>query len=343
MNAHTNLLKNTVRKTSRFLVGILAGVALAGVVVHAADAAKAAGDDKARDESTIQTGSGKMYQTTVQRDTKGELDSKDLHQVSLLTSRIVGHLNESIRCLLDDNADAAKPEIEKGRQLVKIVRDLLPVTTVTTTVKDAKGKEVYRDIAEVQDDRIPLYQGAIEVNVIEPVVEAQEEEAKLKGLRLADAGLLRTSVLVDLTYVERKLNRAAELLDKPEDALKQLALAQTRGIEVAVDEEDHPLVAVQSALRLAERMVEEGKQDAAKSNLQLAQIHLETYKALLSKEAGEKVKKLQDDIAELSGKLAVQDAADKVREFWERVVSWFQEKRGQAVTTDNEAETEPAK
>jgi hypothetical protein len=60
-------------------------------------------------------------------------------------------------------------------------------------------------------------------------------------------------------------------------------------------------------------------------------------------EAGEKVKKLQDDIAELSGKLAVQDAADKVREFWERVVSWFQEKRGQAVTTDNEAETEPAK
>jgi hypothetical protein len=87
-------------------------------------------------------------------------------------------------------------------------------------------------------------------------------------------------------------------------------------------------------------MVEEGKQDAAKSNLQLAQIHLETYKALLSKEAGEKVKELQDDITELSDKLGEKGAADKVREFWERVVSWFQERRGQAATTDEEPEAE---
>lgn len=337
MNAHTNLLHNTHRNVITVLLSFAAVLVYTGAGLRAADAAKA---EEGRDESTIRTGSGKVYQTTVRRDTKGELNSRDLHQVSLLTSRIVGHLNESVRCLLDDNADAAKPEIEKGRQLVRIVRDLLPVTTVTTTVEDAKGKEVYRDVAEVQDDRIPLYQGAIEVNVVEPVVEAQEEEATLKGLRLADAGLVRTSVLVDLSYIERKLNRAGELLGEPEDALRQLGLAQKRGIEVEVDEEDHPLVAVQSALRLAERMVEEGKQDAAKSNLQLAQIHLETYKALLSKDAGEKVKELQDDITQLLGTLEEKGAAGKVREFWERAVSWFQERRGQSITVDAEPEQE---
>ncbi|MBN2130103.1 MAG: YfdX family protein [Sedimentisphaerales bacterium] len=337
MNTIRNLLHNKEGKAIVGVVALLALVLFAGTTVVAAEKAKDV--DEQRDQSTITTGSGERYQTTVERRTEGKLSAQDLHQVSLLTSRIVNHVNEGVKGLLDQDPDAAKPEIEKAQALTKVVRELLPVTTVTTVVKDAKGKEVYRDIDKVQDDRIPLYRGMIAMEVVEPIVDAKEEDAALKGLRLADANVIHTSVLADLSYIERKLNRAAVLLDKPEDALAQLALAQTRGIELVVNEADDPLVKVQHALRLAERMVEEGKHEAARDNLRLAQIHLGTYRALLGKEVAKGVQKLEDDIAALMPKTEEKGAAEKIREFWERAVSWFREEPGQAhVVEEGEGE-----
>ncbi len=77
-------------------------------------------------------------------------------------------------------------------------------------------------------------------------------------------------MIADLSYIERKLNCAAALLDEPDKALAQLLLAQTRGVQTVVNETDDPLVEVQHALRLAERMVEEGKHEAVQDNLRLA-------------------------------------------------------------------------
>jgi hypothetical protein len=135
------------------------------------------------------------------------------------------------------------------------------------------------------------------------------------------------------------------LLDKPEEALAHLALAQTRGVELVVNEADDPLVNVQHALRLAERMVEESKHEAAQENLRLAQIQLGTYRALLGKEAAKVVKELEDDITALMPKTENKGAADKIREFWERAVNWFQEEPGQAhiVEDDQGAEQKQTK
>ncbi|KPK37723.1 MAG: hypothetical protein AMJ65_13935 [Phycisphaerae bacterium SG8_4] len=125
--------------------------------------------------------------------------------------------------------------------------------------------------------------------------------------------MIQTSVLADLGYLERKLNRAAALLKEPEKALAQLTLAQSRAIEFVVNKSDDPLVRVQHALRLAERMVEEGKHEAAQDNLRVAQIQLGTYRALLGKEAG------------------------KVRSFWGRAVSLFREEPGQAHVVEKDS------
>jgi hypothetical protein len=247
-----------------------------------------------------------------------------------------------VKGLLDQNPDGAKPEIEKAQTLTKVVRELLPVTTVTTVVKDAGGKEIYRDVDKVQDDRIALYRGMIALEVVEPIIDAKEQAASLKGLRLADADVIHTSVLADLSYIERKLNRAAALLDEPEKALAQLMMAQARGVQTIVNEVDDPLVHVQHALRLAERMVEEGNHEAAQDNLRLAQIQLGTYRALLGKEASKAVKKLEDDITALLPKTTDKGAADKIREFWERAVSWFREETGQAHIVESDAAQKPA-
>ena len=339
MTTVRDLLRNTAKHASVVMLPLLILVLFAGSTVVAGEKVQSA--EEQRDQSAITTGSGARYQTTVERHTEGELSAQDLHQVSLLTSRIVNHLNDAVKALLDQDPDAAKPEIDLGQKLLKVVRELLPVTTVTTVVKNADGKEVYRDVDKVQDDRIALYSGMIATEVVEPIVDAKEEAAALKGLRLADAEIIHTSVLADLSYIERKLNRAKALLEKPSEALSQLVLAQTRGVQLVVNETDSPLVKVQHALRLAERMVEEGKHDAAKDNLRLAQIHLGTYRAVLGKEAAKVVKALDDEIALLMAKIQGADAAAKIRAFWEQAVSWFQGQPGQAHVVEKDAGEKP--
>ena len=97
-------------------------------------------------------GSGKLYKTLVERQGEGELSAEDLHQASLLTSQLLEHVNKAAHLMADNQSNGARSEIERAESLLKVVRGLLPTTVVTTTVRDAQGKEVYRDVERVQDD-----------------------------------------------------------------------------------------------------------------------------------------------------------------------------------------------
>ena len=214
-------------------IGVLTTVVCAGVLVVTLYAAgsetqaekKATSASTASSPTSISTGSGKQYKTTVDRKTEGELAGEDFRQASLLASRVVLHLNKAALYLGGEKNDQARQELESGLSLIGIVRRLLPTTTVTTIVRDSEGKEVYRYVDRVQEDTIPLHEGLVAVNTMEPITDAKQGEAAVHGVRLADAELLHTSVLVKLDYVESKLNRALKLLkEKPEDAMAQLAL-----------------------------------------------------------------------------------------------------------------------
>jgi len=65
-------------------------------------------------QTTITTGSGQQYKTTVHRETEGELNPEDFRQASLLTSRVVSHLNLAARNLADEQSDDAKAELERA-------------------------------------------------------------------------------------------------------------------------------------------------------------------------------------------------------------------------------------
>jgi hypothetical protein len=286
-------------------------------------------------------GSGKQYRTTVERQSEGELTAEDLHQASVLTSQLLTHLNAAAQQLADGRGDSARPEIEKAESLVKVVRGLLPTTVVTTVTCDTQGKEVYRDVQRVQDDQIPIFQGQIAIEAVEPIVEAKKDEATLKGVKLAEADLIRTAVLVDLSFVERKLKRATELIAKPKEAADELALVQAQGVHFYAHREDSPLVDVQHALRLAERQVREKKYDGAIANLQLAKVGLDTYRTLVGPEAGKTIGNLQKDIEKLSGELQTPGAAEKIRGMWDKVTSWFKRESGQARQTSAEQPKKP--
>lgn len=294
------------------------------------------------DVSTSTYGTGTQYKTTVERHTQGDLSAEDLHQASLLTSQLLTHVDKAAQQLTDARTDSARNEIEKAQALVKVVRGLLPTTTVTTTVKDAQGKEVYRDEQQVQEDQIPIYSGAIAMEVVEPIIEAKKDEAALKGVHLSDAEMIHTAVLVDVNYVERKLARSLELIAKPEQAVAELSLISTGGVRFHVHKEDGPLVDVQHALRLAERMVREKKYDSAKANLQTAKLQLEAYRALADSSVAVPASDLEKEIQKLSGELQTPSAAERIRGMWDKVGSWFKRESGQAHQS-GAAPTDPAK
>lgn len=289
------------------------------------------------------SGSGEKYQTTVERSTSGELGDEDLRQATVLSSRVLLHLNEAIERLIDDQPDKANEQIRHAQAVAGIVRDMLPVTTVRTRVKDASGKTVYDYTEAIQDDRMPIYESTLIVEVVQPIIEARRDEASLKGLALQDADFIYTSALLDLGYVERKLRRAAELLDDKEQALRQLILAQTQGLEIKVNQEDSPLVKAQAALQLAERMVGENKMEGAKANMQLARVYLESYQSLLGDPDAAEIQALRETMDELSGALDGGGMANKaardesrglIRGFWQTITGWMTEEPGQAKTAE---------
>ncbi len=277
------------------------------------------------------------YETVVERKVEGELSPEGLRQASLLTAQVVAHLNAATEALADRDRDGARAEIQKARTLVRVIRDMLPVTEVVTVVKDASGNEVYRDVRRVQDDLIPVFEGLVEMEVVQPIVDAKKEQAAVRGIELADADLIYTSVLVDLSYVERKLARAEALLEDPVAALAQLVLAQTNGIHFRSDEVDDPLVEAQSALRLAERNLADGRLEGARRNLARARVHLETYRGLVGEARREEVAELERQLADLAAKIEEPGATERLRGYWHRVTGWLRRGSGEAHTTTSEA------
>lgn len=315
---------------------LLAG-ALGLIFAPAALPAQAGGET-----STTTTGSGDRYKTTISEATKGELKSEDARQVSVLGSRILVHVNNASRFLNEGKADQAKTELGNAQTLVKVVRELLPVTTVSTSIKDAQGTEIYRYEDRVQDDQIPIVEGLINVEVVQPLVDAKKEQATLKGVQLADADLIHTAVLLDLTYVEGKIRQALAHLNEAEKAQSDLFSAASNGIRFTLNKQDDPLVSVQSALRLAEQQVREGKHDGAKANLAIARFQLDAYRTLVGDASATGAGDLVKEIAALEDRTREAGAADKIREFWNRVSGWFTQEPGTArqTTEGKEAHTD---
>jgi hypothetical protein len=185
----------------------------------------------------------------------------------------------------------------------------------------------------VQDDQLPIIEDLIKVEVVQPLVDAKKEQATLKGVQLADADLIHTVVLLNLTYVEGKIKQAFAHLNDLDKVRSDLFAAVSNGIRLTVNKQDDPLVRVQAALRLAEQQVREGKHDGAKANLAIARIQLDGYRTLVGDASATAAVDLEREIAALEDKTREAGAADKIREFWNRVSGWFTEEPGAARQT----------
>lgn len=318
--------------------------------------AKPAADEKQGKPAAEETKSGPLvrtfgakggYRTEVTSETKGTLSQEDRRQVSLLAAQVFQHVDEARRALDADDAKSARKEVDKGRQAIKAIRALLPRTSLATKTTAPDGKVIYEDQREVQEDRVPLFEGMLSAKTLAPIVAAKQdtannnnnkhEAAEVKGVRLVSSETITTQVLADLNVVEAQLNRVAKALDenKTDDAAKALAVAQVRGVEFRYDKEDTPLAAARDAMWLAKRSLEENNAVQAQANLTVARQSLRLYREIAPQERRKDVDQMLKEVDELEAKLGKETAkkpassdermqqGQSVTGWWERINQWF--------------------
>ena len=289
------------------------------------------------------------YRTEVTSQSKGTLSQEDRRQVAVLTAQVFQHINEAQRALDADNAVEARNELDMGRKAIKAVRSMLPSTIVHTKTTAPDGGVVYEDKRELQEHRVPLFEGMLSTKTLAPIVAAKEDAqdaVEVKGVRLIGSETITTEAFADLEYVERQLERAANALNEnqADTATKALALAQVRGVEFRYHKDDSPLAAARDALWLAKRALDEKNATQAQTNLNTARQQLEIYRQLLPEGQRHDVTQMMTEVSQLDAKLRQETsqpenpAASKSNEpertrqgndvtrWWEQVNGWFKKR-----------------
>jgi flagellin-specific chaperone FliS len=279
------------------------------------------------------------YRTEVKSETQGTLSPDDRRQISLLAAQVFQHVDKARRALDADDTKQARKEVDKGREAIRAIRAMQPRTNVHTRTTAPDGKVIYEDEREVQEDRVPLFEGMLHARTLAPIREAQSDASRVAGVRVVASETLSTEVTADIDFVEAQLGRAAKALDdkKTEDAAGALVVAQVRGVEFRYTKEDAPLAEARDALWLAKRALEENNTTQAQANLGVARLRLEVYRQVLPEGKRQDVTQMLSEVDQLESKLrrevnqpashaerAKQGSA--VTQWWERLDGWF--KRG---------------
>lgn len=277
------------------------------------------------------------YRTEVTSEARKTVSEEDRRQASLLTAQVFRHIDEARRALDADDAELARREVDKGRQALTAVRALLPRATVHTRTKGPDGKVVYEDQREVQEDRVPLFEGMLHERTLAPIVAAKRDAVDVAGLRLVGSETITTEAVADLDVVEAQLARATRALEnkKTDDASRALEAAQVRGVEFFASKEDTPLAEARDALWLARRALEENNVDQARVNLGVARQRLRLYREVATQERQSDVDLMLKEADQLEAQLRQETAqqpasrAERTRQgnavtrWWDQVNHWF--------------------
>jgi paraquat-inducible protein B len=276
------------------------------------------------------------YRTEVKSETHGTLSQDDRRQVSLLAAQVFQHVDEARKATEADDAERARKEVDKGREAIKAIRALLPRTTVRTTTTAPGGQVIYQDEREVQEDRIPLYEGMVHARTLAPIQEARRDTAQVAGVRVVESEAISTTVTADLDQVEAQLGKAARALNdkKFDEATAALLLAQVRGVDIRYSKEDTPLAEARDAIWLAKRALEENNSAQAQANLAIARTRLEVYRQILPEDQRQDVTKMMSEVNGLEAQLRKEanqpaDRAERTRQgnavtqWWDEVNRWF--------------------
>jgi flagellin-specific chaperone FliS len=323
---------------------VIAGVALLFVaaVARAQQPPATSAEHESKSGPVVRTfGAEGGYRTEVRSETKGTLGQEDRRQVSLLAAQVFQHVDEARQALEADDVKHARKELDKGREAIKAIHTLLPKTTVRTKTTAPDGQVIYEDEREVQEDRIPLFEGMLHARTLAPIQEAQRDATRVAGVRVVESETISTEVKVDLAYVEGKLARAAKDLDakKTDEAARALLMAQVRGVDFQYSKEDTPLAEARDAIWLAKRALEENNTTQAQANLAVARQRLEVYRQVLPENQRQDVTQMMTEVNQLEGQLrhesnqpasaghtARTNQGNILTRWWDQMNGWFKKR-----------------
>ncbi|WP_165226437.1 YfdX family protein [Aquisphaera insulae] len=289
------------------------------------------------DGAVVRTfGSEGGYRTELKSRTTGKLTTDDLRQASLLMAQVFQHIAEARDKIDEDGPKEALKEVNKARDAIKAVRSMLPRTEVHTRTLAPDGKAIYEDDREDQPGRIPLYEGILHRQTLEPILAARRTAMEFAGYRLVDAETIATEVVADVDSIETQLTRAAKALehDKTAEAAKALATAMIHGLSIQYNKDDSPLTAARDGIWMARRSLEENNSTQALANLETARLRLQTYRGLLSEDQRQEVDQMLRSIEQLEGELRQEGnrsvtGAERARQgtlltkWWDGINGWF--------------------
>jgi len=294
--------------------------------------------DQSRDsEPTVRTfGSEGGFRTEVRTEVKGKLTDDDRRQASLLTIEVFHHIDKANQAVEAVDTKGALKDVNKGRDAIKAVRAMLPKANIHTRTTAPDGKAIFEDDYEVQESRIPLFEGLLHTQTLAPIVEARRNAMEVAGVHVVEAETIVTAVMADIDPIEAHLARAAKYLeqDKDQDAAKALAQTLIKGIDLRYSKEDKELVSARDAIWLAKRSLEENNVTQALVNLEVARQRLRIYREVVSQDQKSEVDQMLREVEQLEAQLRSEGnrpvarnerarQGSTVTHWWDRINGWF--------------------
>jgi YfdX protein len=276
------------------------------------------------------------FRTQVSSESKGKVTQEDWRQASVLAAQVFQHIDKARDEIDADNTKDALKEVNKGREAIKAIRAMFPKMIVKTKTTAPDGKTVYEDECEVQDSRIPLYEGMLHAQTLAPILAARRNALEVAGVHEVQSETIAAEVIADIDPIDGQLSKAARALEqnKPEDAAKALDTALVRGVDVRLNKEDSELASARDAIWLARRSLEENNAAQALVNLEFAKQRLRIYRELLSQDQRPEVDQMLGEVDQLEVQLRSEGTRPATRgerarqggtvtHWWEKANSWF--------------------
>ena len=199
--------------------------------------------------------------------------------ITVLGAQILHQVARARDAIDSADRDAAAQAIGKARQALKLVRQMLPSSVVSTTVMDSAGNVLYEDVEDVRQGSVTVSRSFTAINVVSPIVESKQSAAETAGAEFEGKAMIEADVVVNLDFVDRRLAEANRVLaTDPERADQSLFQAQTQGTNLIFVDIESPLDECREALRYAHRSAEAKQYRAAEANLRIARGYLMLYR-----------------------------------------------------------------
>ena len=276
------LSKNIISLSLAFLFLFFAGG------IYFADTVLAGQNDEAK------------YNISIQYSPYQNINPEIQYDLSYLTSRMIYHVLEAVRAIDIDWLQVAKSEIDKAKELFKILKNMIPKTTVQVDIKHGDGKTVYSDSRQITEREIPVLAGLTSFKVVKPAIRYQKRKGRYRSREVSEKTVELTYLLVDLDFVGQRVDSVDALFsaDKIDEGSMKLQEALLYGIRVDYLEVPPELARAFDLFVLAARQAEQKQKREANSNVKKAQASLNRYASRI------KDQKEKEDILQLAKDLS---------------------------------------